>query len=392
MVWPVVAVAAASALAQYYQSEKARGAEQARLNRLEADFKRLVPPNLDLSIMDPPHLIQDKIPEPTYDMTDLKPEMFKVIGNYSPELVPQILEQKPELIKETGGMKEGREAQLGALRKLKEIGAQDSDPFLRQQLADAQRQAQAGAQSRQQSVLQDMQRRGGLNSGLGLMAQLQGGADNANRAAILGQQAAAEAYRNRLEALRGSAQLGGQIRDQDTELEGRNVGIINAFNERTSRSAQQQAAQRAQMLNEAQRFNLQNQQDIANQNIGMGNQYAIMNRDRKERIGEKVYDRASAERDKKNADIWKIAQWKDQQRNNANQGELAKAGYGQANFQQYANLSNMQGQNSLQGAADRNQALQGLTNAAIGGYTASNAQDREDKRLETLGKYYNAQG
>ena len=146
--WPVVAIAAAVALAQMYQSEKARGAEAKRLKQMEEEFKRLVPPNYDLSIMDPPEHIKTAIPEPTFEMGGITPEQFKLIGKYTPEIAPLILEERPELVKETAGMREGRDAQLNALRKLKTVASDRGDPEFLAAMAKAGRESQIQAQSK----------------------------------------------------------------------------------------------------------------------------------------------------------------------------------------------------------------------------------------------------
>lgn len=383
----VVAIAAAVALAQLYQAEKARGANERRLRELQADFDRLVPPEYNLSPMDPPAFIKQSVPEPSFNMADVTPEQFKLIGKYTPQIAAKVAEQRPELLKESAAAKEGRSAQMNALQRLKAISQQESDPELAQALANANRQAQIQAQSRQQSILQDMARRGGLTSGMGVAAQLQSSSDAMERHAMQSQAAAAEQYRNRLAALRDSATLGGQIRGDEMAMEGRNVDIINDFNARTARSAQDWQNRRADVLNDAQRQNLAAEQRVADANVDTRNKYAQAQQERRDQLLRYLDQRRMGERAYQNDLTQREADWRRGERDNQN--ALKSRMYGDA-------LQRMQGKHGMVGeynaletqrAQDRNAAIQGFGNAAAGAYQAgvqrdeSNAaQDRADRR------------
>lgn len=389
MVWPIVAVAGATALAQMYQSEKARGANAKTLAQMKADFDKLVPPGYNISIMDPPQYIKDKIPEPSMDMSSVTPEQYKLVGKYKPEIASYIEEQRPDLVKDTAGMKEGREAQLGALRKLKSIGDnQEGDPELRQAIANAGRQSQMQAQSRQQSILQDLARRGMMGSGAGLAAQMQGGSDAMSNAARSSQDAAVASYRNRLQALKDSASLGGQVRDADFQQERGNIDIINDFNQRTSKNRQAWEQSRAGNLNEAQKMNLAAEQQVSDANVGQNNRANYGERDRRDRLNQYLYGVRRNEQDRQNSMIESEANWKRGERDNEN--NLKSRQYDD----QYRKLSGQhgaatQGMSQLnQATADRNQAIQGFGNAVVGGISeyqdrTDRQEDREDRR-----KYY----
>lgn len=387
MVWPVVAVAAATAAAQYYQSEKARGASEKRLKELEADFKRLVPPQYDVSIMDPPEYIKSSIPEPTFDMGGVTPEQYKLVAKYTPKLAQLVTEQRPELAQETAGAKEGRQAQLDAMRRLKAISLQESDPELAQQLSNANQQSQIQAQSRQASVLQDAARRGMLGSGMTLAAQLQGSSDAMGRAAMQSQAAAAEAYKNRLAALRDSASLGGQIRSEDMSQENRNADIINDFNARTSKNRQAWENQRAGVMNDAEIRNLGEEQRVSDSNIDTRNKYSVAQQDRRDTLLKYLDQRRQGERGYQNDVMQRQAEWKRGERDNQN--TLKSRQYGDE-MQRLAGKNGIASQyNSLdmQKAQDRNQAIQGLGNAAAGAYSSyaqgqdqTAMQDRADRR------------
>lgn len=374
--WPVILIAAATAAAQKYQADKARGENAARLKKMEQEFKALVPPDYAGSIDDLPANIIKKIPQPSYDMSDLTPEQYKLVGQYKPEVAPLIAEQRPDLVKDTAAGQEGKQAQIDALRRLAGISQQENDPRLAQAMSQASRRAQTDAQSRRRSIEESFARRGQLNSGLSMAAQLSGGAQDMEREAMAGQNAAAEAYRNRLEALRGSAQLGGQIRGQDLELETKNTGIMNDFNQRTSQARQQWESQRAGLANQAQLRNLDAQQGIANQNVGLRNQSAQQNRTRRDDLTTKNYQNQVADR-----------AYGDNRLDAYNRLQQNKYGDQLGKIQGAHGYDKMGMDMNNEKAQANNQTIQGVGNAAAAGYgsyqsgqTQENAQRRADNR------------
>ncbi len=380
---PVVIIAAAAAAAQYYQSEKARGANAKRLKELEAEFDKLVPPEYDLSVMDPPDYIKKAIPEPTMDMSAITPEQYKLIGKFKPEIAPFIAEQRPDLVKETAGMKEGRQAQLDALRQMKKVSSDRGDPELQQAMYEAKQKGQIEAQSRSASLLQDMARRGTMGSGAGLAASLQGQSDSMNRASDTSRQAAVESYRNRLQALRDSASIGGQIRGDDMMMEGKNTDIINSYNERTSRNRQAWENSRTGTVNDANRMNLNAEQSIADRNVGQNNDAAYNERDRRDALQKYLYGIRSDERSTQNNIIENQAKWRQGERDNQNQlkGKQYDDAYRKTAGSQ--GLAAMGMQMNTQAAQDKNQAIQGVSNAGTAGYLGYvNQQNREKEMSE----------
>ena len=263
----IVGAQAVSGIMQYYQSEKARKATSKRLKEIEALFDAIVPPDLNLKIWDNPAMVAE-IPAPEFNLKAINESAYKSIGQYIPAVAQFVQETSPELVKATATAKEGRQAELDALRRYKEIAAGGFDPELEQQLATSSRKARIDAQARNDSVVQDANRRGQAGSGVALASQLQSSSDAMQRQALESQGAAVAAYRNRLGAMDRSAALGGDIRSSEMGEESRNVGIINDFNERTSRRRQEWQNQRTGDINQSRRYNLENDQDIANKNVG----------------------------------------------------------------------------------------------------------------------------
>lgn len=270
-----VAVAAVNAIAQAYMANKQMGADKQRLNQIKAEFDAVKPPELDVDIetfiKNNPDLQIDYGTMPTFE--NLRPEEYKVLQKYAPETFAFVQQQAPETVKRGAVGEEGLAAQRQALRKLMMTGSLQQDPEFMQAMGEAERKGQIGAQSRQQSLLQDFARRGQGGSGVQLAAQLGAGAENMDRAAMESQSAATQAYKNRLAQLMSGAQLGGQMEQTDLNLQGRNADIINRFNELTSKNYQDYLAQRAGQANEAQKYNIAQNQSIANMNVDNTNKY-----------------------------------------------------------------------------------------------------------------------
>lgn len=266
-----------SGMMQNYQSEKARGATKQRLKEIEAMFDAIVPPELDIKVFDDPALAKD-IPGPALNVEAITPEMYEQVGQYVPALADFVRETNPQLVQATEAGREGREAQLQALQRYKDIASGEFDPQLQQRLSEASQRANIDAQSRSASILQDAQRRGQLGSGMMMANQQRAASDAMQRSALESQMAAAEAYRNQLGALDRSAALGGDIRQSEMSEEARNVGIINDFNERTSRNYQDYLQMRADTTNKAKIMEIERARQVADANVASKNQAARQNR------------------------------------------------------------------------------------------------------------------
>lgn len=344
----MAAIGAASGLIQLYNSERERGATKERLKQIEKMFNEIVPPQYDIKVWDDPELVKT-IPPAAFDMSRITPESYASVGQYIPEVAQYVQEQRPELVQATAAAQEGRAAQLDALRRYRDIAAGQADPMYQQKMQEASDRARIEAQGRQAAILQDAQRRGGLNSGVQLAAQMQGASDSMTRGALASQAAAAEAYRNQLMALDRSAELGGNIRGSEMAETARNVGIINDFNQRTSRNYQDYLNQRSAMQNQAQRYNLDREQAIADANVLSRNKAQVDNLNRYNDLAMQRYNMQRQQREDKMA----VQRYKEglMQQNYANQRQ---------NVADRAGVHSQMIDYMNQATRDRNQAIQGL--------------------------------
>lgn len=278
-----------AALAAMYQGMKAQEANQAELNRIKDMWDKVVPPDYNMDITTPPEIISSFPPPPNLDFSSITPEDYKVVSQYAPAITPYIQEKFPELIEMGAEGKEGKTAMLDALREYQRIGKQENDPALMAQMRRAQNDAMASSQSRAKGIEQDFARRGNLGSTNQLASQIAAGEGQINRQADLESQALAEAYRNRLEAMRQSAGIGEAVSNQDFSQKQANANIINNYNQRFSTQAQNQANLSNQIQNEGQRFNIGQNQLASDKNVAGRNAADIRNQDRRTELAKDMY-------------------------------------------------------------------------------------------------------
>jgi hypothetical protein len=247
-------------IAQLWNSNKTAGKNEQLEQEYRAIFNKLKPPNYRGEIGDPPDVIYQELQDPKYAnslSSKFSGKTVRTLFQYIPELEPLIEEKAPELIKDTDATKRGREAQLTALDELQKAGRNEYDPVFRGMVEKAQREAQASAETRQLALQESFARRGLGGSGLELAGQIASGAETMNRLGEMDQAAAIEAYKRRLDSLSQGAKLGGDIAAEDRDVQGRNIDIINRFNQRSAANQQRLAGSNVDTMNNAQLKNIE---------------------------------------------------------------------------------------------------------------------------------------
>jgi len=264
MVIPLViagGIALGSAIMQYMNSQEGRELAADERAKLEA--------------------LLAKVQDPQFDASDLNPEDYRVVQQYVPQGAPFIEEVAPQLTKaQSEGAKAGREAQMNALERLSQLSTSDRDPLMDLQASQALQKAGVANQGRVGAITESFARRGQGGGPQEMLAQMLGSQQSNEMANQSMTNLAVEAQRRKLQALADSAQLGGQIRGEDVALESRNNDILNQFNQRFAARRQGWEDARADMLNDAQRANIDRAQGVADRNVSTRNQFAVDNRNR----------------------------------------------------------------------------------------------------------------
>ena len=212
----------------------------------------------------------------------IKWEQFAAeVEKFIPEIADRVPEKTPQQITESGSAEE-MQAQKEALRQYRDLSQTGYDPIAEAQQEAALTASAAQASSARQAALREASQRGLGGTGLDVLS----GLGATEQAAIAGRQAAlqaqSEAGQRRLQALGSYANLAGQMRQQTTGVESQNVNIMNAFNERAARDLNKYNQYVAEMKNEADLFNLKNQQARDEALVNQRNQQMVYDTERRE--------------------------------------------------------------------------------------------------------------
>lgn len=188
-------------------------------------------------------------------LKELQPELYQQIIRENPEL-ESALSLGPSAMEGISTDPALRAAQMNALQKLQGIAAAEGkDAQFQADSARLLNDVNANLRGNQGAIQQNLATRG-LSGGMSeLVSRQQAAQEAANRQSQMGLDLNAQAQQRALSALVGSADLGGQMEQRQ-------------FGQKS------QIAQAQDLIN---RFNLQNQQGVAQRNVGYQNEAAARN-------------------------------------------------------------------------------------------------------------------
>ena len=229
--------------------------------------------------------------DPNFDERDINPEDVALLQKFVPETAPYIKEIAPQTVQALSqGAVQGREAQMQSLGMFQKLMQQGYDPQTAMEMARAQRGASAEAASARQTAQAEAARRG-FGGGPSFY---QAGAASAgqDRMAQMQSQALADAAQRRMQAAGQAANLGGDIRASDINLERGNIDIINAYNQRMAASQQDWANQGANVRNAANLRNISEAQRIDELNKSNRYNAALGNQSRQNTLAQQKFNNA----------------------------------------------------------------------------------------------------
>lgn len=274
MVWPMVAMAAATAVSAYLQwrnSEKALGAAEDERAKLDD--------------------LMSKIQDPQFDERMITPEQVQLLQKYVPETVPFLSEIAPQTVKAaSAGAMTGRQAQLESLGYMRKLMEQGYDPQTAVEMAQAQRAASAESASARATAQAEAARRG-FGGGPSFY---QAGADQEgmDRLAMAQQQALASAAQRRMQGAQQAGAMGSQIRGEDVALEQANVQAINAFNQRQAAAQREWAQQQANVRNQGQQYNIGEGQRVYEKNLSGQDEAKVRQQQQTNTLAQQRYQNA----------------------------------------------------------------------------------------------------
>lgn len=220
---------------------------------------------------------------PAIEAGELSFEELVSAGVLSPEAEEIALQQDSEM-KGISLDPELRKAQLAALRDMQGI-ADAGGMDLRSKASLAEVEALTGQRERgaREAIMSNANQRGISGSGLELAATLQSQQSAADRMALEGTKAAADASQRRMEAIAQAAGMGGQIRGQDFDEQSKIATAQDAINRFNAANTQEVQARNVANRNNAAATNLTEKQRIADQNVGMRNSAQQYNKELSQR-------------------------------------------------------------------------------------------------------------
>lgn len=179
-----------------------------------------------------------------------------------------------------------RQAQMEALSGFQDIASEGGltaiDKLRMRDISDTFETERRGGE---QAVIEDAKARGVYGSNLELVNRLMAGQGAANRASREGMDVAAMAQQARMDALRQSGALGGQIRGQEFNEASAKADAVDAIRRFNAGNKQSQINLNVGNRNEAQRLNLGEKQRISDTNVGGRN----VNRERNSNLIQQRY-------------------------------------------------------------------------------------------------------
>lgn len=214
---------------------------------------------------------------PNIEDLKLQLEQLRSQGQLTPEMEDTINQQASELenIKSDPRLKD---AQMSALQKLQQTGQEGISAQDRMRINDVRRSTEQDAHSRDEAILQNMAARGAAGSGSELAQRLISSQSQADRAGQQGDNIAAQANQQALDAIMKSGQLGGDIRNQDFSQQSQIANAQDVVNRFNAANRQNVSNANTSAKNQAQAANLTAAQRIADSNVGTSNQQQEYNK------------------------------------------------------------------------------------------------------------------
>lgn len=383
MVDPIIiaaGIAAATALAQLYMAEKARGGESGRLKDLQKRFDQIVSPEYNLKITDAPKLIQARLQGHELAPMKFSREEAHILKEYNPQLYATILEQQPELMKETQQTAPAKNFQLAALKKFMDVGEGGFDPIFQQQLNEALHKVRSHEKASNELLSSQYHQRGLQNSGLEYAAKQKSKYGSMDALALASGDAAANARRNQLHALAQGSGLAGNIRGDEYRDQAFNLNAVNDFNQRLSTRGWEQEKANKELANNAQKFNLGEGQRLHENTVDQRNKAGIDTLKYNNDVNAQKYGRDFDERNYLNGINTAVANGEQGRIDKENsmkdkmfQNELQKT-------QGAAGLSNQMGANNIGNSQDRIGALGGFGQIGSGLFTHYAGQEAQKEK------------
>lgn len=210
------------------------------------------------------------IETPSVEDQELMLEEFRLAGILTPELEQAVRQGETDF---SGIVEDPRlkEAQMNALMQLQDISADGFTLADKAALDKVQMTQARDAKARNDAVMQKMAERGMTGSGMELANLLSNEQSSANIAAQQGTDVAALAQQRALEAILSGADLSGNMRTQDYNIQADKARAQDSINQFNASLLADSRSRNTDRMNNTAATNLQNRQNLMNNNTEIRN-------------------------------------------------------------------------------------------------------------------------
>lgn len=204
-------------------------------------------------------------------------QKFQQAGLYTPEL-EQAIEVGVSKVSEIQEDPALREAQINALSELERRGQTGLTAEDRVNYNQLRNKAVADKEAARQSIVQNMNARGVGGSGVELAAQLASSQGGVNDESAYADRVAADASARALQSIRDAASLGGDIRQQDFNVNNTRAAAEDAFRQFDVQNQIARQQRNVAERNRATQYNLSEKQRISDMNTNLYNSELLRQR------------------------------------------------------------------------------------------------------------------
>ena len=261
--------------------------------------------------------------EQNYKMPDLDPtpitlEQYTLLKQFAPKIAAYVQEKMPDVVTEARSQ-DVIQVQKDAMKQMMDLAkAGSGDAQYQAQRAEGEVSAQNARKRQQQDMLRQYASQGLAGGSQELLAGVANNQASEQSQRVTNLQAAAQNDSRRLDALRGAANQANSIRGDNYRTEAANTSVINSFNQRNASNQNNYNQYATGLQNDAEKYNINAAQSIANSNVGIRNENKVNIQQRadmiertnrmanNERAGRRLdaaTGRASVEREDSQADL-----------------------------------------------------------------------------------------
>lgn len=209
------------------------------------------------------------VPDPAQQKIEL--QRYKVTGQFSPSL-QKAFQQSSTGLKDINLDPSSRAAEVDALTQMQDIASHGGmDAQSKEKEQEAINTANANERGQRGAIQQSFAARGVGGAGAELAAQLEASQGDANQASAQGQASAAAAEQRALQAMTNSSQMASNLNSQDYKQAAAAAEAQDSINRFNTQNSQNVSNNNTNTVNDAQKYNLDEAQKIADLNTGVGN-------------------------------------------------------------------------------------------------------------------------